>query len=145
MILLVYFLFFSERYGRNEPYSSYQYNFTLFREIARYMQYRDKIGIEYFLVNVVGNVAAFMPFGFFVPVLYREQRREKTHRGHYFRSFLFVTFLGFSMSLCVELVQLITKVGCFDVDDLVLNTSGVILGYILYYICRKLFGLFRCH
>lgn len=142
MILLVYFLFFSEEYGRNEPYSSYQYNFTLFRELNRYIQYRSQIGIMYFLINVVGNVVAFMPFGFLVPVLYREQRKGGAHRGHYFRSFLFVSFLGFLFSLAVESVQLVTKVGCFDVDDLLLNTIGVMLGYVVYYISKKMIGLF---
>ena len=39
MILLVYFLFFSEEYGRNEPYTTYQYNLELFREIKRYLMY----------------------------------------------------------------------------------------------------------
>jgi glycopeptide antibiotics resistance protein len=92
------------------------------------------------MINVVGNVVAFMPFGFLFPVLYREQRGKKTYQGHYFRSFLFVTFLGFLFSFAVETVQLITKVGCFDVDDLMLNTSGVILGYILYYLSKKVIG-----
>ena len=85
---------------------------------------------------------AFMPFGFLVPVMYREQRREVVFRGHYFRSFLFVTMLGFSFSLGVETVQLVTKVGCFDVDDLFLNTVGVILGYMIYYFCKKIIGVF---
>ena len=141
IILLVYFLFFSEEYGRNEPYSSYQYNFRLFRELIRYIRYRNQIGIAYFLINVVGNVVAFMPFGFLVPVLYREQRGGETHRGHYFRSFLFVSFLGFLFSLVVETVQRLTKVGCFDVDDLMLNTVGVMAGYVVYYISKKLIGL----
>lgn len=142
MILLVYFLFFSEEYGRDEIYSTYQYNFKLFRELDRYIEYREQIGFIYFLINVVGNVVAFMPFGFLVPVMYREQRREVVYRGHYFRSFLFVTMLGFSFSLGVETVQLVTKVGCFDVDDLFLNTVGVILGYIIYYVCKKIIGVF---
>lgn len=142
MILLVYFLFFSEEYGRNEPYSTYQYNFTLFRELHRYIRYRDKIGVGYFLINVVGNVAAFMPFGFLVPVMYREQRKNVYYTGHFFRSFLFVSLLGFLFSLGVETVQLVTKVGCFDVDDLLLNTIGVMLGYIVYYICKKMIGVF---
>ena len=142
IILLVYFLFFSEEYGRDEPYSSYQYNFRLFRELSRYIRYRSQIGYMYFLINVVGNVAAFMPFGFLVPVLYREQRGGGTHRGHYFRSFLFVSLLGFLFSLAVETVQLVTKVGCFDVDDLMLNTIGVMLGYVVYYISKKLIGRF---
>lgn len=143
MILLVYFLFFSEEYGRNEAYTTYQYNLRLFHELKRYLNYRDKIGIGLFLVNVVGNVVAFTPFGFLVPVMYREQRGHRTFQGHFFRSFFFVTFLGFMLSLSVETVQLVTKVGCFDVDDLMLNTIGVILGYIAYFISKVTIGRYE--
>ena len=141
LMLLVYFLFFSERYGRDQAYSDYQYNFQLFREIKRYFAYRGQIGRELFLINVVGNVVAFMPFGFLFPVLYREQRGKKTHQGHYLRSGLFVTFTGFLLSFSVETIQLVTKVGCFDVDDLALNTFGVFCGYVIYYISKKIIGL----
>lgn len=141
MILLAYFLFFSEEYGRTVPYSTYQYNLVPFLEIKRYIAYRDKIGEAYFFINVIGNVAAFIPFGYLVPVLYREQRKKgATHIGHYFRSFFFVSFLGFTFSLAIETIQLVTKVGCFDVDDLIMNTSGVALGYILYYLSKKIIG-----
>ena len=145
MILLIYFPFFSEEYGRDEVYTTYQYNLKLFHELRRYLAYKDQIGNLYFLINVVGNVAAFMPFGFLVPVLYREQRKEATHNGHYFRSFLFVTVLGFLLSLGVETIQLVSKVGCFDVDDLMLNTSGVVLGYLIYYISKKIIGFMELH
>ena len=142
MILLVYFLFFSEEYGRTEPYETYKYNLELFKEIKRYWYNREKIGTLFFLINLVGNVVVFMPFGFLVPVMYREQRRDVVYRGHYFRSMLFVLLLGFLFSLVIEFIQLVTKVGCFDVDDLLLNTSGVLLGYIIYYISKKLIGVF---
>ena len=141
MILLAYFLFFSEEYGRDEAYSTYQYNLELFREIKRYIMYREQIGMAYFAINLLGNVIAFMPFGFLVPVMYREQRKGVSFRGHYFRSFLFVTLLGFLFSFFSETVQLVTKVGCFDVDDLFLNTLGVVLGYIIYYISKKMIGV----
>lgn len=142
MILLVYFLFFSEEYGRTEPYETYKYNLELFKEIKRYWYNREKIGTLFFIINLVGNVVVFMPFGFLVPVMYREQRKDVVYRGHYFRSMLFVLLLGFLFSLVIEFVQLVTKVGCFDVDDLLLNTSGVLLGYIIYYISKKLIGIF---
>ena len=142
MILLVYFLFFSEEYGRTEQYETYKYNFELGKEIKRYWDNREQIGLLLFVINIIGNVAVFMPFGFLGPVMYREQRKDVVFRGHYFRSMLFVTLLGFLFSLGVETVQLVTKVGCFDVDDLLLNTSGVILGYIIYYICKKIIGVF---
>ena len=127
-----------EEYGRNEPYTTYQYNLESFREIKRYLMYREQIGMVYFAINLLGNVVVFMPFGFLVPVLYREQRKGVHFKGHYFRSGLFVTFLGFAFSLVVETIQLVTKVGCFDVDDLCLNTFGVILGYICYYLSKKI-------
>ena len=79
-----------------------------------------------------------MPFGFLVPVLYREQRKGVHFKGHYFRSGLFVTFLGFAFSLVVETIQLVTKVGCFDVDDILLNTIGGVLGYIVFVVCNLL-------
>lgn len=142
MILLVYFLFFSEEYGRTEPYDTYKYNLELFKEMKRYWNNREQIGILLFLINLVGNVVVFMPFGFLVPVMYREQRKGVVFRGHYFRSFLFVTLLGFLFSLVIETIQLVTKVGCFDVDDLFLNTSGVVLGYLIYYISKKIIGVF---
>ena len=142
MILLVYFLFFSEEYGRTEPYETYKYNLELFKEIKRYWYNREKIGTLIFLINLVGNVVVFMPFGFLLPVMYSDQRKDVVYRGHYFRSMLFVLLLGFLFSLVIEFIQLVTKVGCFDVDDLLLNTSGVLLGYIIYYISKKLIGVF---
>ena len=45
-------------------------------------------------------------------------------------------FYGLGISFCVETFQLITKVGSFDVDDLLLNTVGGILGYIIFVICN---------
>ena len=81
--------------------------------------------MEYFLINIVGNVVVFMPFGFFVPSLKKW-------------SFVRVVLTGFLFSLAVETVQLVTKVGTFDVDDLFLNTIGVTLGCIMFCFCRKI-------
>lgn len=134
MILLIYFLFFSEEYGRTTHYTEYQYNLRLFHELSRYIKYRDVVGFDYFLINVVGNVVVFMPFGFSLPVF------EKKRRGMVFDFFRIVA-LGFLFSLAVETVQLVSKVGCFDVDDLVLNTLGVAAGYICYAICRWILRL----
>ncbi|MGN1205931.1 MAG: VanZ family protein [Eubacterium sp.] len=130
MILLIYFLFFSEEYGRTVHYTEYQYNLVLFHEISRYIKYREIVGIEYFLINIVGNIVVFMPFGFFVPNLKKWD-------------FLRVVIAGFFFSLAVETVQLVTKVGTFDVDDLLLNTIGVMLGCICYCFCRKIYRVIR--
>ena len=127
--VLFYFLFFSERYGRTDVSDEYHYNLVLFREIKRFYRYREILGMKSVMINLAGNVAAFMPFGFFLPVLW-----PKTGK------LLSVAFWSFSFSLVVETIQHLYKVGTFDVDDLFLNTLGGIFGYVLM---RLLFAWLR--
>ena len=127
MILLIYFLFFSEEYGRTVHYTEYQYNLKLFHEISRYIKYREVVGMEYFLINIVGNVVVFMPFGFFLPLV-------SEHKIKFFKVFI----TAFSLSLSIELIQLISKVGSCDVDDLILNTLGGLLGYWCFCIYKNM-------
>lgn len=134
MGLLVYFLFFAESYGRVAGMQQeYRYNLKLFEEIKRFWIYRREVGLLAMILNIFGNVIGFVPFGYILPVM--------TYR---FQNWLLVTLGGFSLSLCVETVQLVFRVGCFDVDDLVLNTLGAFLGYVSFWICnevrRKLYG-----
>ena len=121
IILLSYFLFFSERYGMQE----YRSNLVLFKEIKRFIRYRELLGIGSFVINILGNVFAFAPFGFMLPLLNKK-----------YRHFFYVAFLSFIFSLVVETVQLATKVGIFDVDDILLNSIGGIVGYLLFAICN---------
>ncbi len=125
LILLFYLLFFSEKMGRTIETEQYRYNLTLFREIRRFYSIRNKYP-KMFFINIVGNVAAFMPFGYLVPRL----KQKKTN-------VFFTALFSFELSLCVELLQLVFKLGCFDVDDLLLNMVGGILGYLIYYIFNR--------
>lgn len=128
LIFLAYFLFFSDYFGRGSHIrENYAYNLVPFKEIRRFIVYRHVVGIRSFLLNIVGNVLGFMPLGFFLPVISRRSRL-------WFNTVL----LSFLFSLCVETVQLIFKVGSFDVDDMILNTTGGILGYILYKIVQHI-------
>lgn len=122
LIVLTYFMFFAESFGRtSHTQTEYAYNLELFKEIRRFYIYRHQLGMRAVLLNLAGNVIGFVPFGFFLPVVSRRGRR-------WYNAF----FIGFSLSLCIETVQLIFKVGSFDVDDLFLNTLGGILGFCLY-------------
>ena len=118
--VLFYFLFFSERYGRTDISDEYHYYLVLFREIKRFYRYREILGMKSVMINLAGNVVAFMPFGFFLPILWQKSGK-----------LLDVTFWSFSFSLVVETIQLVYKVGTFDVDDLFLNTLGGIFGYMM--------------
>lgn len=125
---LIYFMFFSESYGRTAVNRDYHYNLVLFREIRRFVQYRHVLGTTAVLINVAGNVAVFVPLGFALPVLF-----ERIH------SFGQVLILSFAISLLAETMQLVLRVGCFDVDDLFLNTVGGCIGYLGYRILRRYF------
>lgn len=122
---LCYFLFFAENYGRSPGQMDYRYNLVPFREISRFWKHRSALGIHSFY-NLAGNVLGFMPAGFFIPILWEKRR-----------GFFFTVFLTFEMSLIVESLQLLFRVGCFDVDDLILNTLGGILGYLFLKIAKK--------
>jgi glycopeptide antibiotics resistance protein len=132
IIFLAYFLFFSERYGRTTSTEEYRYNLTLFKEVKRFIMYRKVIGLESFLVNIIGNVFAFAPFGFVLPIISRDNRK-----------FLNVTFLSFEFSLTIELIQLLFKVGIFDVDDILMNTVGGLIGYLCFSFGYASFNFFR--
>ena len=118
---LIYFMFFSEAYGRTDVSPDYRYNLVLFREIKRFLTYRDVLGTAAVLINIWGNVAMGIPLGFAVPLLFPSVRRADR-----------TIILCFLASLLAETCQLILRVGCFDVDDLLLNTIGGVIGYLLF-------------
>lgn len=123
---LVYFLFFAEMLDRTGIERSYRYNLIPFREIRRFIVYANLLGPMAVISNLFGNIVIFMPFGFLVPILGRKKR-----------NFWFTSLLSFALSLAVECIQLVTRTGCFDVDDIFLNTIGGMLGYLVYALVQR--------
>lgn len=126
-----YFLFFSEQFGRTNHNQDYRYNLVLFQEIKRYLSYFDKMSFGLFILNIFGNIFAFTPFGFCLPLI-------KPRFDHFFR----ILLSSMLFSLTIETIQLVFKVGSFDVDDILLNTFGAVLGFfcfrIMLWIHKKL-------
>lgn len=132
LLILAYVCFWSEGYGRTLVKNTYHYNLVPFKEIMRFYTYRELVGFKAFLLNLFGNVLAFLPFGMMMPIVSRKNRK--------FSRVLLMTFI---LSLFIECIQLIFRVGSFDVDDLILNTTGGVIGYIVFclmnYVRRKWF------
>lgn len=124
--LLVYVVLFAEMFGRTTISEYYRYNLVPFREIMRFVTHSRYLGLTVVLLNVLGNVIAFVPLGCWIPIL----SNSKTGA---LKVFLF----SFAGSLVIELVQLITRVGSCDVDDIILNTIGGMAGFGLYHIVIK--------
>ena len=123
---LIYFMFFSESYGRTEVHVEDRYNLVIFREIRRFLTYRDILGMPAVLLNVVGNVVVFIPYGCGLPLLFER-----------LQSFWRIAVLSFAASLLAETMQLILRVGCFVVDDLLLNTVGGCACYLIFLLFRR--------
>lgn len=122
MVLALYFMFFSETLDRTRVSDEYRYNLTLFKEINRFWNMRYTYGWHITIVNLLGNVVCFMPFGFLLPTISRKR---------VFKNVISVTFFAMLFSAGIETAQLITKVGAFDVDDIFLNTLGGFAGYVV--------------
>jgi glycopeptide antibiotics resistance protein len=78
-------------------------------------------------INILGNILIFVPIGFLVSVL--------TPNRH--KSWLSLA-IGLAISLTIELVQLSFVIRIFDVDDLILNSSGAWLGFFIYLILSQI-------
>ncbi|MEH7416137.1 VanZ family protein [Neobacillus drentensis] len=105
----------------NFTYDGYHWrdnNFVPFKTIYFYMYLAD-INLNIRIENLVGNIIGFAPFGFILPLLSKRYQKLST-----------VTITTFILSLTFEFIQLVFEFGSFDVDDLILNTLGGILGYI---------------
>ena len=78
------------------------------------------------VINLGGNIFLFIPIGYFLPRLWPGLRN--------FFAFLLTCVLSITL---VELLQLVTLRGSLDVDDLILNLAGMLLGYLFFIIFKK--------
>lgn len=94
-------------------------NFIPFKEVFRYQLFSER-----FFRNVVGNLIMFMPYGFFVSYFLKlDQKRQ-------------IFLMSLLVSVTIEVTQLIIG-RVFDVDDIMLNVCGGMLGYFVYRLIHK--------
>lgn len=122
---MIYFLFGSDMLNRNVPSGSYRYNLKPFKEIRRCFYCLHNNNVRYFILNFCMNIVAFIPFGTVLPII-----QEKS------RKWYVLLFQSVVVIFCIELLQLLSKVGIFDVDDMLLNISGSMVGYSIFAVFR---------
>ncbi len=114
LIFIVYVLLLFQLLTSTEMNTNSGLNIVPFTEIFRY-----EIGSKWFIFNVIGNIVIFIPFGYFVSGYVKANKVSH------------ILLISLVTSLTVELVQL--KIGrSFDIDDILLNVVGSILGFLLY-------------
>ena len=98
----------------------FRINWIPFVNLFDYPEMRD------ILINVIGNTAMFIPLGIIWPSVYKGL---DTHWK--------VISAGIGVSLCIEILQLPFYDRVSDVDDLLLNSLGFIIGYLLYLLAKQ--------
>ena len=95
-----------------------QTNFVPFKTILHYLSGAE--GWTVSIVNLVGNIALLVPIGFFAPFVFRKMTWPKA------------LALAIASGLAIELTQVVFRVGIFDIDDVILNALGVLIGYLIF-------------
>ena len=75
-------------------------------------------------VNIVGNIALLVPLGFLFPLVFRNTWKKSLA-------------LAVASGLVIEVMQVVLRVGIFDIDDVILNALGVMIGYGAFVILAK--------
>lgn len=115
--LLVYWMFFG--FGRSNIHiDSYKYNLKPLSTIKNYFEIK-KFNFTTWAINIIGNIGVFVPFGLSLPIIFR------------FTYLKFVTIFGIGI-FSLEVLQMVSKRGSFDIDDVILNTIGATIGFVIY-------------
>lgn len=101
-------------------------NFELFRTIKLYIRHWDNKGINSF-GNLVGNIIAFIPLGYLMPRLHK-----------IFENLFVCMATALLFILGIEMFQLFSAFGIFDVDDILLNGLGTFIGYLSFVLMKAL-------
>ncbi|WP_078380781.1 VanZ family protein [Sutcliffiella halmapala] len=124
LFVLTIFLFLSSRgYWVHMPLLEYiqrSSNFVPFKTISIYVMaiIDGSMNIDIPIKNLLGNLILFFPMGIYLPFLIRKMDNIK----------VFIISISIVI-LSVEVLQLVTRRGSFDVDDFLLNISGALIGF----------------
>lgn len=104
-------------------------NYIPFVETIKMFQ-DNFMGIGNAIYNIMGNILLFVPLGFFIPLLFKNKNKIVN-----------IVLYGFCASLAIEIIQLSTAINVTDIDDIIFNTLGAVLGFftynIFYYIIKE--------
>ncbi len=122
-LLYVVYCFALFQLVTTSDFESFSNNFIPFKEMTRY-----RLSSVLFYRNVIGNIALFVPFGYLIS----DMIFEKTKKYHGIVTALLVLITSFT----IEVIQM--NIGrSFDIDDIILNLVGGIIGFGIFAIIHK--------
>lgn len=104
-------------------------HFSVGINLTPFYSYLDFFKGDYLIgKQILLNIGLFIPIGFFLNLFSSAHFKKMAPR------FIFPIIVGVFLSLAIENIQYIFKLGLFEIDDLISNSLGILLSYILYYI-----------
>lgn len=114
------------------PYRSYgdirRYNLRPFKTIMDFIINSKSHGSHAVFINLAANIITFIPLGFFLTLSLKKQQKPIKPLVY-----CIIIILG------VEIGQFALNVGVFDIDDIILNTIGCVLGLLAYKKIKRFF------
>ncbi len=108
-----------------------KFNFIPFKILYKtYIQITKYSNYTHFLINIVGNICMFIPLGILLPLLNDKYKNLKS-----------TVMFGCILSICIELIQIVLP-RITDIDDVILNTLGTLIGYVIFVFMKNIFPRF---
>lgn len=122
--MLLYVTLFRYEIRQDELFELTNRNINLLPFVELLSIWRNDQGV--FLYNVLGNILWFFPFGLLVKKLLQ-------------LPWWHITLWGMAFSCTIESLQYLLQLGTCDIDDVILNTIGALLGCLCYLIVKRMF------
>lgn len=107
-------------------YSQEEYTFQIY--IYKSYKYLIEDFGSHSLRQVVMNIVMLIPFGFLMPIVIKAKRK-----------YLITLLSAFALILFIESMQLIMQCGTFEVDDIINNLLGTVIGVLLYALAHSVY------
>lgn len=136
ILILLFFTLFKFPYLEFiNPFDTYMYKIEGLRGLINIIPFKETIetlsdntiSIMNPIRNIVGNILIFIPLGFLIPIINPNLKKIAK-----------VTLIGFFASLSIEILQIFTMGNVCDIDDVIFNTIGALIGIVIYKLFIKL-------
>lgn len=127
-VFLMLDLFFRVNVISSGSDMSHSYNLIPFKTILDYTSGNIHVTKSLVIHNILGNIAAFIPYGLYLQVLLKNKVLGKS------------LLIVIATSISIEIMQFAFGLGAADIDDVLLNVCGGAIGIIVYKVLQKLFG-----
>ena len=122
-ISLMLFLLFSNSFSYRTGHRTF--NLVPFKTIMLYIKAIKHTNLHLMIINVLGNILLFLPLGFYLKA--------------FIKNINYTLLTIISIPITIEILQYLLKTGVADIDDIILNIIGEIIGFFILLLLNRLY------